>query len=204
MGAAGRDVSKLLGSGDVADPTTEHLVNQDASPQAQTSGWPCPGFGHHERTMEVPRYHVAVSSVPAPTVERQGQRSTLFQATCVPTATATNNSREGQAAERSHTFFLGGRLVPAHLQAELRKLFTNSCLFCRVPEQSVPSQKILTMLEGPTWEAFWSYLNVPETYRRERLRRSSTTRTWSDHFVSSLFLLIKPAQESFHTRQYDT
>ena len=33
---------------------------------------------------------------------------------------------KARPAERSYSFFLGGRLVPAHLQAELRKLFTNS------------------------------------------------------------------------------
>ena len=63
MDATGSDVSKLLASGDVADPTK--LVSQEASPQAQPPGaaeesGACTENWTSRRTMEVSRYHVAV------------------------------------------------------------------------------------------------------------------------------------------------
>ena len=66
MGAAGSDVSKLLESDDLADPTTENIVTLEARPQAQPPGAaaeeserPCPGIWTSRRTIGVLRDYVA-------------------------------------------------------------------------------------------------------------------------------------------------
>ena len=141
------------------------------------------------------------ASVPAPTVKRQVNHRRYCRRPAYQRALPQTTAGNARPAERSQVFFLVG----GWYQRTCKPSSENPS---RIHDFFVEFSSSLSFLKKSSDDAgrtdVRGLLAVPECPRN--LLTRATVQVFNDAnlvgpFVSSLFLLMKPAQESFHTRQ---